>query len=61
MPRATLAEAVTQLRAEGKDDDEIAVTFNRSKLPLPEGNFHHHTRISVRAAVGEDASGGVPR
>jgi len=61
MALASVAEIVAQLRGEGKTDDEVAVILERSRVALPPGNWHHWTRIAVRAAVGEDASGGVLR
>ena len=57
MTQATVAEVIASLRAENKSDIEIAAICARSRLPLPAGNFHHWTPLSVRAAVSEDESG----
>ena len=54
---ASPAEAIKLLRAEGKDDDEIGRMLAQAKVPLPPGNYHHHTAITVRALMDEDESG----
>jgi len=58
MSTATVAEVITQERANGKTDHQIAGLLRASKLlPLPPGNFYCWSIPAVRAAVGEDAGG----
>jgi len=61
MTVASVKELVEQERSAGATDDHIATLLEASRVPLPDGNWHHWTRIAVRAVVGEDASGGVLR
>ena len=46
MAGATVVEAIAQLRAEGKSDDEIEAILRRSKIEPPPGYV-----------MGEDAAG----
>jgi hypothetical protein len=57
---ATVQELIRQERRAGASDQAIATLLRASRIKAPEGH-HHWTRVSVRAAVGEDASGHRPR
>lgn len=53
---ASVSELLEQERKAGSTDSEIATLLRVSRVATPKG-FHHWSKLAVRAAVGEDASG----
>lgn len=58
MPPVSTREAIALLRSQGYTDQGIALLFQASGIPLPEGNYLRWSVPAIREGVmGEDPSG----
>ena len=55
--QATIREVVEQERGAGRDDHQTATLLRPSKVPLPEGNWHHWTAACIREGVMGEGAG----
>lgn len=56
MPPASTREAIQLLRTQGYTDHGIALMFQASSIPLPEGRYFRWSAVTIREGVmGEEA------
>lgn len=51
--KADPAEAITLLRKQGYEDHAIALLFQASRIPLPQGNFLRWSIPAINSVAGD--------